>query len=263
MHPIERLRAVARSSGEDQRLLAAETAEAMAALGNDPAGLVMASRRIVERHPAAGSLWWLCARVLTAADPAAEAWRAVDDLDADPTPRQIAAAVPADGRVCLVGWPDVVADALARRGDLTVLVVDTMGDGPALARRLGRAGVTAVDVPPAGVGPAAADADVVLLEASAVGLGGFAAATGSRAAAAVARHAGVPVWLAIPRGRLLPGRLWEALVRRLDAAGEPWDADVEIVPLDLADRVVGATGVEAVADALRRVDCPVAPELTR
>jgi hypothetical protein len=78
----------------------------------------------------------------------------------------------------------------------------------------------------------------------------------------VARHAGVPVWLVGGVGRLLPARMWEALVRRLDdEAGDPWDADDEIVPLDLVDQLCGIHGPETVADGLRRVDCPVTPEL--
>ena len=69
MHPIERLRYVARSSGADQALLVRETAGALAGLGFDPPGLVTACRRILDRHLASGPLWWLCARVLTANDP--------------------------------------------------------------------------------------------------------------------------------------------------------------------------------------------------
>jgi hypothetical protein len=263
VHPIERLRAVARSSGAEQGLLVRETAGAMAALGDDPAGLVTASRRILERHPAAGALWWLCARVLTAGDPVAEAWRAVDDLDDDPTPAEVVAALPDGATVCVLGWPEVVADALPRRGDVTVLVVDALGDGPAMVRRLTRADVPAVDVPAGGLGAAAAEADLVLLEANAVGPAEVAAVSGSLAAAAVARHRGAPVWLTVPRGRLLPARLWDALARRVDLLGDPWDADVEVVPVDLVDRVVGPAGVVDVATALRAVDCPVAPELTR
>ncbi|MEJ7583727.1 MAG: hypothetical protein WKF43_06455 [Acidimicrobiales bacterium] len=69
MHPIERLRFVARASGGDQALLVRETAGALAAFRHDPAGLVTACRRIVSRHPASAPLWWLCARVLTAPTP--------------------------------------------------------------------------------------------------------------------------------------------------------------------------------------------------
>ena len=32
-------------------------------------GLVVACRRIVERHPTSGPLWWFCASLLTASDP--------------------------------------------------------------------------------------------------------------------------------------------------------------------------------------------------
>jgi hypothetical protein len=49
----------------------------------------------------------------------------------------------------------------------------------------------------------------------------------------------------------------------VERGAEPWDADDEFVPLDLVDRVVGPRGPETVADALARIDCPVAPELFR
>jgi len=103
----------------------------------------------------------------------------------------------------------------------------------------------------------------LLLEASAVGPAGFVGIAGSRAAAAVAHHARVPVWLVAGVGRLLPGRMWDALTVRLDEAAEPWDAPDEVVPLDLVDLVVGPGGPEPPTDALRRTDCPVAPELFR
>ena len=62
MHPIERLRWVARSPEGDLSLAAAEAAEALACFADDPAGLVIASRRLIERRPAAGPLWWLASR---------------------------------------------------------------------------------------------------------------------------------------------------------------------------------------------------------
>jgi hypothetical protein len=46
------------------------------------------------------------------------------------------------------------------------------------------------------------------------------------------------------------------------ALGYPWDADWEVVPLELATAVVGPEGPVAPADALELVDCPDAPELT-
>ena len=69
VHPIERLRYVARARGADAESLVRETAGALRGLGLDMAGLVVACRRIVERHPTSGPLWWLCARMLTSSDP--------------------------------------------------------------------------------------------------------------------------------------------------------------------------------------------------
>ena len=72
----------------------------------------------------------------------------------------------------------------------------------------------------------------------------------------------MPVWLVVGVGRLLPQRMWDGLRLRVEPS-DPWDADDEIVPLDLVDNIVGPRGVESVDAALRRTDCPVAPELFR
>jgi hypothetical protein len=240
VHPIERLRDVARFGSPGPEALVREAAGALAGLGDDTGGRVLSCKRLVDRHPGTGPLWWLCARLLTAPDPRAEAWRCVDDLEADPTAGQLAGALPDDATITVVGWPDVVAEALPRRGDVEVLVVESGGDGAQLVRRLQRADVEAVDVPESGVGAASAGSDVVLLEALMLGPSGFLAPSGSRAAAAVARSAGVPVWLVAGVGRALPKRLWEAALTRLAVADDaPWDADVEVVPLELVDHLVG------------------------
>ena len=55
MHPIERLRYVARASGAPQGVLVQETATALASFGSDPQGLVTACRRIVWRQPTSGA----------------------------------------------------------------------------------------------------------------------------------------------------------------------------------------------------------------
>jgi translation initiation factor 2B subunit (eIF-2B alpha/beta/delta family) len=144
------------------------------------------------------------------------------------------------------------------------LVVDVFGEGSGLVRRLLGAEVDAVDVPAQGIGAAATAADVVVLEASAIGPDAALAVAGSRAAAAVARHAEVPVWLVGGVGRLLPRRLWEVVESRaVTTTDDPWDADDEVVPLDLVDRLVGPHGPEPVADGIRRTDCPIAPELLK
>lgn len=262
MHPIERLRYVARASGADQVVLVRETAQALAAFRDDPAGLVAACRRIVDRHPTSGPLWSLCSRVLTSPDGQREAWQAVEDIEGDPTASEVAYALPEDATACVIGWPEVVGEALPSRGDVEVLAVDALGEASGLVRRLVQAGIDAVDVPTSGLGAAVLHADVLLLEAVALGPTGFIAVSGSYAAAAVARQADIPVWVVAGSGRLLPPRMWDALARRRSLRStDPWDLDEEVVPLELADLICGPAGLEAPDVALRRTDCPVAPEL--
>jgi len=261
MHPIERLRYVARASGVSQRVIVQETASALASFGSDPQGLVTACRRIVSRQPTSGPLLWFAARVLTAGDPVNEIWEAAGLLQADPTASELAHALPQDSSVTVLGWPDEIGEALPRRGDVEVFVVDTLHEGSGFVSRLIRSDVEAIDVPLSGLGAAAAASTLVLLESPAIGPSEFLAVAGSRAAAAVARHAGVPVWLVGGVGRLLPERMWDGLRTRVEAINEPWDASDEVVPLDLVDCIVGVRGPEPVAEAMRRIDCPIAPEL--
>jgi hypothetical protein len=262
VHPIERLRYVARASGADPALVVRETAGALAGLGLDPAGLVTACRRIVERHPTSGPLWWLCARTLTAADPLAEAWRCVEAIEDDTTADELARALPEEATICVVGWPDLVAQALVRRtspsSPSTARPGPQAGPPPAPRRRRGRRGRSrraggARRPPPTSccsrrAGPSAPTAS-------------WPAAT--HAAAAVGYCAEVPVWLVSGVGRLLPERLWNSVVTRLAEAGEPWEVDHDVAPLSLVSALCGPAGPEPVADGLRRLDCPVAPELLR
>jgi hypothetical protein len=263
MHPIERLRFVARASGVDAGMLVQEVASALAGFASDPAALVTACRRMVDRHPASAPVWWLCARVLCAGDPRNEAWQAVEEMDDDPTSGALAYALPESSTICVLGWPERIGAVLRPRGDVEVLVVDTLGEGSGFVRALERLDVEAVDVPLSGLGAAVADADLLLLDALAVSPDQLLAVAGSRAASAVARHAEVPVWAMAGVGRLLPARMWDALSARLEQRGEPWELDEDTVPLDLIDRLVGPRGPEPVTDGLRRMDCPIAPELIR
>jgi hypothetical protein len=265
MHPIERLRYVARASGVDPALLVRETAAALAAVVRvEPAGLVPACRRLVERHLTTGPIWWLAARVLTAADPIGEAWAAAAEMDDDKTASGLARALPDDATVTIIGWPDTTAAALRRRGDLEVLIGDAMGDGAALSRRLVDSGIDAAVIPDAGVAAAVVVSDLVLIEALAAGPSGVLATTGSHAAAAVAAQAGLPVWAITAVGRILPDRLWDALLRRLDDGDEePWDRAVELVPAALFTEVIGSDGTTPSPEGLCRGTCPVAPELLR
>lgn len=258
---MERLRDVARVGAPEHGMFAQESAAALADLGDDPGGLVMACKRLVERHPKAGPLWSMCARVLLAADPPREAWRCLGEIDDDLTASYVVQLLPDDAAITVIGWPEVAARALPPRGDVEVRVVDALGEGSQLVRRLARFDVDAIEVPEAGTAAAVVAGDLVLLEALASGPDALLAPLGSRAAAAVARHAGVPVWVVVAAGRALPGPLWDALTARVFVGGEPWDADVETVPLDLVDVVVGPEGQASGTDLASRADCPVAPEL--
>lgn len=263
MHPIERLRYVARSGGADHGALAEEAARALAGFAEDPAGLVTACRRIIDKQPTSGPMWWLTSKVLATNDPRAEAVRCVTTLQDDRTAAALAYELPDDVTVLALGWPEHVGGALVRRGDLRSLVVDVLGEGAGLVRRLEHAESPTDEVPPANIGGAVRWSNIVALEASAVGPDGFVAIAGSLAAAAVAAEEDAEVWLVAGEGRLLPEKLWEALVDRLDQTGEPWELDEEVVPLSLVDHVVGPKGKESVEAMLRRTDAPVVPELLK
>jgi hypothetical protein len=245
VHPIERLRYVARAEGAGPSVLVREAAAALAGFADDPRGMVTACRRLVERHPEAGPMWWLAARMLAAEDPAREARRVAGELERDATPAVLSAILPEDATVTLVGWPELAAAALRARGDIEALVVESAGEGSALAGVLGSCGLHAVAVPESGLASAVLESGLVLLEGSALGPGGSLGAAGSLAAASVARTAGTEVWTVSGEGRLLPRRVWDSLLGRLRARPEePWERGWEVTPVTLLDAVVGPGGRE-------------------
>lgn len=266
MHPIERLRYVARSSGSDQRVLVRETAGALRGLGFDPAGLVVACRRIVERHPNSGPLWSLCASVLAAPDPYRCAAALADEIESDPTPDVLAEALPDGATVCVVGWPDLIGEALLRRGDSTVLAVDTDDDGTgssAFVRRLRNGDVDAELVPATGLSAAVLSSDLVIVEALAAAGAEVLANAGSRALASVGYCAEVPVWAVVGRGRCLPTALFEVMGQRPTDLREPWEAVAEILPLALTNWVVRPDFVIQTSDVTLQPECPMSYELLR
>lgn len=255
---MERLRHVARADRSDQTDLVREAAAALAALAGDHAQLVTACQRLVDRHPGAGAVWNLCARLLAADEARSVAWEVAESLDLDRTGRRLAASLPDDAVVAVVAWPEAGLDGLVRRGDLRVVAVDMDGHGAALVRCLTQADVDARWVREAGMGQAVAGADLVLLEADVWAGSHLAAPAGALAAAAVARHAGVPVWAVAGAGRALHPSLWAAVAARLTPE-RPGDSDVDVVPGELLDTVVGPAGAGLPAD--RVADGPPSPEL--
>jgi len=263
VHPIERLRYVARSQGAPAEVLVREASMALGAFRDDPAGMVAACRRIIDRQLTCAPLWWLCARMLCAPEAMREGAAAVADMESDPTGRLLAHELPESASVVVVGWPAQAVAALRRRGDIEVLLVDVAGEARQAVEQLEMLDVEAIEVPARGVSSAVGLADLVLIDALAVGPERALVPSGSVAAAAVARHCEVPVWTIGGVGRLMPASMFDALEQRWSAAVEPVEADEEIMSMGLTDRVAGVGGVLEPHAALRHTDCPVAPELFR
>ena len=210
-------------------------------------------------------MWWLCASVLAAPDPYRRASVLADEIDADPTPDVLVEALPDDATVCVVGWPDLIGEALLRRGDATVLAIDSddMGLGSAFVRRLQRSEVEAEVVPATGMAAAVLASDVVVVEALAAGDREILAAAGSRAVASVGYCAEIPVWGVVGRGRCLPQPLFEAMTQRLGRGCAPWEVSTEIVPLGLTNWLAGQAGVGCTADSSLKPECAMSHELLR
>ncbi|HTN99448.1 MAG TPA: hypothetical protein VL068_02135 [Microthrixaceae bacterium] len=263
MHPIERLRMVARSQSAPAEVLVEESATALSAFSNDPAGMVSACRRIVDRHPTCGPLWWLAARILTAPESMAEAYAAAEQMSADPTAALLAGSMADGASVAVVGWPEQTFRAFRRRGDVGVTVIDSDGESEEAVRQLLRLEIDASSAAARNTSSVVEVADLVLVEVFAAGTEEALVPAGSKAAALLARSSGVPVWAVAGVGRLMPERMFQALNDRWELRFDPLDAAEELFPLELADKVACDVGVVGVSDALATTDCPIAPELFR
>jgi hypothetical protein len=250
--PFEALRSLARRRGDDAHLVA-DAARALALVADDPAGLVVSCRRVLGHHRANGSLWWLCAHLLSTADAEGAARRCANALDDDRTAallRDSLGLQDDDERLGVIGWPPVVATALDERFDLEVVAVVDADDRGAVRAASSRASVVeAYELADLGVRtvlvvPAAASPTRMFVPEGAVDV------------LAEARDAAV--WLVLPIGRLLPERLFDALVdaNRLDET-------LHVIDNARVTSVVDAAAVDTVADLATRVDCPIPAELIR
>lgn len=225
MHPIERLRAVARARDVEQTLLASEAASVLGSLAFEPMSLLTSCRRLIDRHPAAGALWWACARLLAADDARAEARTIALELDDDPARIDLSLELPEGAVVAVIpdaaGGSDLAYDLQGMREDLEVVDADDF------------------------VARSQAGERILLVEAGAAGPDRFLGASGTGQAVAEAEKAGAAVWLLVAVGRRLPGPLFDAVVGRVGAATG------EVVPIDGIDRVIEP----------RQVPCPCPPEL--
>lgn len=260
MHPIEHLRYVARARGVDASSLVSEAATALASLRADRANLVIAGRRIVERHPEVGPLWWMCAHLLTSDDPTTQAWEIADRIERDPTPRHVAAALPDEATVLTIGWPELGGAGLMLRGDVRVLCADSRFEASGFMQRLERYHVECEPVPTESIARAAAAADAVLVEAVAACPDRILAPVGSHVLAAVARTVEAPLWVIAGVGRRLPSEYVDAIAGHVVCA-DGWDGEIDDLPVDLVTHVVTEDGTGDLS-ALRP-GCPFAPELLR
>ncbi len=199
----------------------------------------------------------------TATDPRMTARDVIIAHRDDPTPREVAAAIPDGARVVIAGWPDQAVSGLLRRGDIEVLVIDIDGQARSVVNRFDRADVLAESVDPERIAGAVGASDLVIIEAAALGDAAALVEVGSLTAAAVARATKTPVWLVSGRGRHLPEAYFRSIVERTDDPDLPaWLSPTEVIGLGLVDRVITEAGIHLVAE-MPPSPTPLASELLR
>jgi hypothetical protein len=276
MHPIEHLRYVARARGADPVSLVRETAAALSGLSHEPAGIVLAVRRIVQRHPTVGPLWWLCSHAINAADPFEAIQKCEEEIRTDATIKNLRDAVPQDAKVCVVGWPTSILHALATRSDLKIYVVESNGDGDAAVDRLLSMDVNATLVQFENLSRVIAECDYVIVEALATSSSEIMCSAGSHGVAALGYCEQKPVWLVTALGTRLPNVLWVGMTSQVlgvatsgdrDDRGDHDDHDdqslVDVVPASLFSRVISPLGISDDLTSPFLPECPPATELLK
>jgi hypothetical protein len=215
---------------------------------------------VLAHHVANGALWWVCSRILAAAEPAAAAREAARMLDTDRTAERLGATLPLvdEGEVvAAIGWPDAFDTALIERFDLEAIAIRVDGANPTSALRHRHADLSVRVVDPWDA--TMPSIKVVAVAAAAIGSTSALVPAGTRDALDVVQHASTPLWILGGVGRVLPGRLYDVVIGALGDAAD----DFEQLELARVDRIAGPRGVERVDDALSRNDCPLVPELLR
>ena len=247
-------------------MLVEETAHALGGLRFDPSGVVVACRRIVERHPFAGPLWWLCSGICASAEPFEAVWELADESRADRTAANLGAELPDDAAVVTIGAPSTIAEGLARRGDIEVLAFDAQHDATTFVRRLERAEVDVTPVDAGVAGAVVATADVVVVEAWALDQNRVVAPIGSSTVAGLAHATGVACWLVAPVGTRLPSGYLDVMEGQLTEMADEfdaWDLDAELVPSSFFTDVVGPRGRLPMGPPATAAECAFTPELLR
>lgn len=240
-----------------------ETAVALGSLQADPANLVIACRRIVERHATVGPIWWLCATLLTADDPSNLAWELADRIEDDAVGATLARELPEAARLVTVGFPPVVAQGIVRRGDVSVWCVDSRFEASSFLQRLERSDIECEPVASESLAHITAAADLVLIEASAASSNRILAPVGSAVIAAVAQMTSTPVWLVTGTGRDLPHQYVDAIAALVLSDDDPMARDADEIAVTMIDQVIGVRGASSDTASALRSTTPFAPELLR
>ena len=223
---------------------------ALRGLGSDPATVLLTCRRLVERHPTVGPLWWLCSEMVTALEPREAMRRCVEQVREDSTPVHLAEFLGprlAEGSlVCLNGWSWDVAVAFGQMEPREICVVDGDNGADHMVRVLERADHEVHLVEPGGAATATREADVVVLSALAASPDTAWCTAGSHALAAVAYCAEVPVVLSAPCGTRLPAATLDGMAEDLAAQtrGRVWHRGIDEIPVGLFTWFAGPAGVE-------------------
>lgn len=260
-HPIERLRWIARAEGEPASVLAGEAAWTLAELAvTEPAALLTACRRLLERHPDCGPLWWAAARLVSADDALEEGRLAANELCSDSTPDRLASAlrsaVTAGEEILLTVPADLCREALEKGRQWAVRLLSGHFGIRYEMRSLGQlaGGVTGYL---AGEEKEALDGvSVLLVEALAAGGSRCLVEPVAAGALEAALAAGVPAWAVIGTGRALPVRLFERAAEESERRGSGRAVPVRSFASAIGHDVTGDPG-----EVIASVTCPPGLEL--
>ena len=231
-----------------------------------------AARAMLDAQPAMASLLALSCNVVRAAassnDPATAARQSILEfaarLDriAREVPERSDALIPAGGRVLTLSASSTVRHALClaavrRKFDVICLEGRPGCEGRDMALQLAERAIPVSVAVDAACGAVVRDCDVVLVGADSIGDLGIVNKIGTRAAALLARRAGVPMYALADSTKLLPTG-WPQELDDTRASGEVWpDAPAsvtiwnryfEATPLAYLDGVVTEDGLRSEAD---------------
>ncbi|MEE9415236.1 MAG: hypothetical protein V3V01_08120 [Acidimicrobiales bacterium] len=222
VHPMERLRYIARSRAVGQQLLVEEAATALASLADDHNQLVMACRQMISHHSTSGAIVALAARLLTASDPRQEAWEVVEEVRSDRSTEHLVYSLASQTTIFVSRWSEHIDVVLADRPDVSL--------------------VASIE-----------DSAVVLIEADAASPVQLLVDSSNAPLLAEAKDHGAQLWAVAAYGSILPASLFAAVVVRAGRGS---------VVLEIADvdRVVCNDGALS-RGLLLKSTCPYAAEL--